>query len=557
MNKTIVILSDGTGNSASKPFKTNVWRLYQALDLTRNQVAFYSDGVGNENFKPLRYLGLAFGFGLAGIIKELYTFLCRNYQPGDRIFLFGFSRGAFAVRILAGLIARCGVVACTSEAELSERVTVAYNEYKRDSFRRATATRPWLLIGQFLRFWDRQWTNNVDHIRFNFVQHFPDISFIGIWDTVDAYVMPIDGLKLAIDKYVWPMTLADRELSPYIEAAYQALSIDDERPTFRPVLWNVDQRELLSHPVAPFHPRLTQVWFAGVHANVGGGYPDDGLSHVALLWILDAARAHGLHFNTTLYQTYRDAMNVHGKQYDSRSGVAGYYRYGPRQLDAICRDDEHGVNIGDPTLHPSVYYRIHEWRVAYTPVGVPLSYNLWDPINQIAHPFENCGQAESRMADMALVHDAIFKRRIAYFTMVFLTALLAFFPLFDHYGLLSEDGTRWLTIFAVLNNGAQSSLAHLQAILPPSIAENTAIALESGGWLAGWLVGAANRSLQTVLEALFSLAPSWTTWWQDSFKRHPIAFLIVSAMLAWLFFKKSSQLQRQMVERADYAWRLV
>jgi uncharacterized protein (DUF2235 family) len=113
--KTIFLLADGTGNAAASQFKTNVWRMYQAIDQTQgDQIAFYNDGVGTETFKPLRALGGAFGIGLARDVKELYQFLCRNYDPGDRIFLFGFSRGAFTVRILAGLILRCGVMKATN-----------------------------------------------------------------------------------------------------------------------------------------------------------------------------------------------------------------------------------------------------------------------------------------------------------------------------------------------------------------------------------------------------------------------------------------------------------
>jgi len=100
--KIIVLLADGTGNSAAKLFKTNVWRLYRALDVSDppppgqvRQVAFYHDGVGTSTFKPLTLLGGIFGIGLKRNVIDLYTFLCRNYNPGDRIYAYGFSRGAF------------------------------------------------------------------------------------------------------------------------------------------------------------------------------------------------------------------------------------------------------------------------------------------------------------------------------------------------------------------------------------------------------------------------------------------------------------------------------
>jgi uncharacterized protein (DUF2235 family) len=233
-NKSIFLLADGTGNAAASPFKTNVWRLYQAIDRTGNdQIAFYNDGVGTETFKPLRALGGAFGIGLARDVKDLYRFLCRNYDDGDRIFLFGFSRGAFTTRILAGLILRCGIVKAQNEQDLIEYVEHAYSEYKRDAAMRATGTR-WLIPGLWWRFRRPNW-QPTGRLRFPGIWHqmYPKIDFIGVWDTVDAYGMPIDEIKMAIDKWFWPMTFADRKFHGDIRRACHALSLDDERPTFR------------------------------------------------------------------------------------------------------------------------------------------------------------------------------------------------------------------------------------------------------------------------------------------------------------------------------------
>lgn len=110
MPKNIILLSDGTGNSAAKANRTNVRRLYRALDRTTpDQVAFYDDGVGTQNFLPFKLLGGAFGLGLARNVRQLYAFLCRSYSKGNRIYLFGFSRGAFTVRLLVGLIIHQGI----------------------------------------------------------------------------------------------------------------------------------------------------------------------------------------------------------------------------------------------------------------------------------------------------------------------------------------------------------------------------------------------------------------------------------------------------------------
>jgi uncharacterized protein (DUF2235 family) len=145
MPKNIILLSDGTGNSASGQCKTNVWRLYQAIDInpprTTNepeQVVYYDDGVGTGGIRPLAYLGLGFGIGLAQNIQDLYAFLCRNYEPGDNIFLFGFSRGAFTVRMLAGMILRCGIVDPDNDVELNEQVEIAYSAFRRDGALRAS-----------------------------------------------------------------------------------------------------------------------------------------------------------------------------------------------------------------------------------------------------------------------------------------------------------------------------------------------------------------------------------------------------------------------------------
>ncbi len=118
MAKNIIICSDGTGNTAIKGRGTNVFKMFEAIDLNGHrtnpaldpQIAFYDDGVGTETFLPLKLLGGAFGFGLAKNVRNLYTDLIRVYDPGDRIYLFGFSRGAFTVRTLAGLIAKCGLL---------------------------------------------------------------------------------------------------------------------------------------------------------------------------------------------------------------------------------------------------------------------------------------------------------------------------------------------------------------------------------------------------------------------------------------------------------------
>jgi uncharacterized protein (DUF2235 family) len=132
MTRNVVLLSDGTGNSAAKLFKTNVWRTYQALDVsTSNQVAFYDDGVGTSSFKPLAYFGGVFGWGLKRNVIEMYMFLCRNHTCGDRIYGFGFSRGAFTIRVLASFVLSQGLVTkFSSSGDLRRKSLKLYRHFR-------------------------------------------------------------------------------------------------------------------------------------------------------------------------------------------------------------------------------------------------------------------------------------------------------------------------------------------------------------------------------------------------------------------------------------------
>jgi uncharacterized protein (DUF2235 family) len=557
--------------------------MYQAVDIgepAQNgvpaQVAFYDDGVGTGSFQPLALLGLAFGIGVARNVKEMYTFLCRNYERGDNIYLFGFSRGAFTVRILAGLILRCGLVQSPSEAELKVLVKLAYAEYKRDVARRATATRPWLLAGRFLGGSSRGHTT--DHIEFTGVaQLFPRIRFIGVWDTVDAYGMPVDELKNGIDRYIWPMTLADRDLSLHVDRARQALSLDDERPTFRPVLWS---------EANPDPERLRQVWFAGVHANVGGGYPDDGLAYVTLQWMMDEAVAAGLR----LYPQHRtecdSRVNPHGQQHDSRAGLAGYYRYGPRNVDQLCVDPAHNVTVRFPVIHDSALQRIQRWERGYAPISFPsqpamalqhppaalpmgnleqlfavirnanpvaLQNQVGPARQQVVLPalvlgnndryvvverpggpgqtlvpipaLEANDDAAGRAEDMETVRDAVFRRQVAYLSTVALTFVLAVLPVLDGLAtVLRARATLWTSFLA-----------------------DVPVWSVATGWVS--------HKLTLVLR--IGVFPGWLSFWVASFARHPTLALVCGGIVAWLFVRKSSQIQDQIFARAEYAWRRV
>ena len=202
MSKKIVLFSDGTGNSSAKAQKTNVWRLFQALDqATINKIAKYDDGVGTSSNKYLAAVGGAFGFGLKRNVLDLYRFVCRNWQQGDEIFGFGFSRGAFTIRVLVGLITKEGLITYRSEAELARNAAAAYRDYRSKSFR----SRSPIVIGmRWLRdglIWvrdritgHRTYKQIAEQTREAHRAEIP-IRFLGLWDTVEAYGMPVAELK--------------------------------------------------------------------------------------------------------------------------------------------------------------------------------------------------------------------------------------------------------------------------------------------------------------------------------------------------------------------------
>lgn len=296
MARKIILLSDGTGNSAAKVWRTNVWRVFESLDLSGNeQIAAYDDGVGTASFKPLAILGGAFGFGLKRNVIDLYKFACRNYRdPDDEIYGFGFSRGAFTMRIVIGLIFDQGLVRASSETELHAKATAAYRQFRANRFHT-------ILRFEVVLRWLR---DLVLRSKYSSAENLKTVKirFLGLWDTVAAYGMPVEEMARGISQWIWPWMLPDFHLDPRVERACHALSIDDERTTFHPTLWD----ESNESPLAPdqnkkcllINERISQVWFPGVHSNVGGGYPDNSVAQIPLIWILSEARNAGVRFKS-------------------------------------------------------------------------------------------------------------------------------------------------------------------------------------------------------------------------------------------------------------------
>jgi len=421
MPKNIIICSDGTGNTAIKDRGTNVFKLFEAVDLNGHrtdpkltpQVALYDDGVGTESFLPLKLLGGAFGWGLKRNVLKLYTGLVRIYDPGDRIYLFGFSRGAFTVRTLAGLIAKCGVLdwsrTVTTDA-MRAAVAAAYSTYRQ-------GYRTWLWrVRHGLRSEeDVRKAANAAMSKFKAEQgaHDAEVHFVGVWDTVDSVGGPFhtsDVINTLIHRFKFP----DHKLSDKVQWAVQALSIDDARAAFEPLLWEAQSN-------------IEQVWFAGVHSNVGGGYPKQGMSLVTLDWMMQKAGEKGLRILPDDRNTYREHGSVDDKLYDSRAGLGVFYRWKPRDMDELWEDQKAGAV---PRVHLSVLERIAHGTDGYAPgtlaPRVQVVYTSTGDPNQnkaadVRAAAVNSALAEAyrkRGADLQKVRGTLIVGQIAYYLYV-------------------------------------------------------------------------------------------------------------------------------------------
>lgn len=259
--KNIVICIDGTGNEFGAA-NSNVVKLYSILECDPNkQLAFYHPGLGTMGAPNAlsrlsqwwtKMLGLAFGYGLASALTDCYGFLMDNYEEGDTVYLFGFSRGAYCARALAAMLHMFGLV--------------------------RKGNNP--LIPYLLRMFKKKKKQSLDfQVAAKFKATFSrpcKPHFVGVWDTVSSIGWMYD-----------PVTLPFTFLNPDIKCGRQAISIDERRCAFRQNLW--------SQKVRP-QQDIKQVWFAGVHSDVGGGYleKESGLAKVPLQWMIDEAVEQGL-----------------------------------------------------------------------------------------------------------------------------------------------------------------------------------------------------------------------------------------------------------------------
>lgn len=337
--KRIIICADGTWNvrdqvdeQSGQRRPTNVTKIARAIrprarDAT-DQVVFYHDGIGTRGMLD-KVTGGAFGSGMSDNVRNLYRSIVYNYEPGDELFFFGFSRGAFTVRTLAGFMRLVGLV----EKDDDYYVPDIYRCYEKNK-------RPGSPE------WERAF-HNVHGTR-----PCPPIKFIGVWDTVGALGAPGIVGKLASvfkgNKYAFH----DVALHEHILNACHALAIDERRKPFAPTLWTRPQE---------WNGSLEQAWFTGVHSNVGGGYKPDGLANEALHWIAARAEVQELDID----YAYLDHFEPHfdSKLHDSMSAKYKLLGPGQRELGEHRTDGE--------CIHESAVRRIEQSVDGYAPKNVP------------------------------------------------------------------------------------------------------------------------------------------------------------------------------------------
>lgn len=342
--RNLVVCCDGTWNTPDQadqgvPTPTNVVRLFNTLAEQgvggEAQLGYYHPGVGTDGTWWDRLVGGGAGVGLGRNVMSAYQWLARHYQPGDRLFLFGFSRGAYTVRSLAGMITaeRCGLLRLDglAEQEAWKRVERAYEKGYRARKERSA--------------WAKDWAFHQADAAGEPVP----VHFLGAWDTVGALGIPDDLAILNLIDDPRRYAFHDTALNARVHNARHAVALDERRLSFAPTLWTgIEHR-----------PSVKQLWFPGVHCDVGGGYPETGLSDGALQWMMEEARALGLGLRDEMAAQLRP--DPRGVLHDSRNGLFKLLRAQPRSFPELT-----DANAGS-LLHGSTLARYRAPPITQAP----------------------------------------------------------------------------------------------------------------------------------------------------------------------------------------------
>jgi len=338
--KRIAICFDGTWNrpeeTVGEEFPTNVLQFARSIRPSDGtgveQVVFYDWGIGSYHDQ---FRAGATGYGLEKNVMDGYRFLVHNYEPGDEIYLFGFSRGAYTARSLCGMINNCSIL----RKEHGNQIANAFKLYK---------TRKYTANGSHSMAWKRKYA----------LSERTPIRFVGVWDTVGALGLPSTFFGLIKDKDLF----YDREIGSNIQVARHALALDEQREDFEPTIWE-PQPEV----------DLEQVWFAGVHSDVGGGYRPDKQGHsladVPLRWLADEAGKQALLFDDTFE---KKKLNPYAPQHDEYKGK---YKLLGRLVRRIPPPD-----VNRTWVHPSVKARYRNGYRSQSIEAYVKEQGQWPPL---------------------------------------------------------------------------------------------------------------------------------------------------------------------------------
>lgn len=338
--KRLIVCCDGTWNTPDQMDRgvqrpSNVVRMARMIRPQADdgvvQKVYYDRGVGTGDVID-QLFGGAFGIGLRHNILEAYEFLCSCHEPGDELWFFGFSRGAYTVRRVAGMLRKCGLPpAGLDERARKEAAVRAYNLFlQRETAAEGGADSPDAIA-----------------LRQAFGSEPLAVHFIGVWDTVGAH-----GIGGVLGQFAGKTRFHDCVLSSSVRHARQALAIDEQRAAFRPTLWQQTARGVEKGQT------LVQSWFAGAHSNIGGGYEDRGLSDITLHWMAAHAEQCALAFDPS-WRTHL-APDVFGELRDSRSGLYKLLPAAPRVMGA----HQYG---GTEKIHQTPFERLQRDPAPYQP----------------------------------------------------------------------------------------------------------------------------------------------------------------------------------------------
>ena len=359
MAKNIIVLSDGTGQEGGKGHDTNVYKLMRMLeDRTERQIVFYDRGIGTDTNKITGNLA---GAGFSENLLQCYQFIYENYNAGDKIYLFGFSRGAATVRSLANFVHYFGILP-KSRPELIKQAYALYRIGREERKNEMPEEEKNFLIEQLIEIAEANPITDVlprgsslnERAR-KFVYEHPNqwasIEFLGVWDTVPALGVP----GAVIDTFVnfipgWKHRYHDFTLHPSVKNAYHALSIDDDRKWFQPTIWNSYNEN---------YQKVEQVWFSGSHTDVGGGFREPGLSDITLEWMVQKAVSHGikLHLRSMQYWNFCVAPDATDDIHLPRVGAGKVYPEMQRNWSKAAQE-----TFGLPKIHTSVLERAERVR---------------------------------------------------------------------------------------------------------------------------------------------------------------------------------------------------